>query len=193
MRRLPILPTLLVTLAVAAMIALGLWQLIDRRPAKLAYLAQVAANPSRPAVVYPNTPDQALLLRRASGTCRPPVQVTLAGAGASGFRAIAACANGMLVQLGTTRDPMARVAWPGGAVSGFISHAPDARSLIGALIDRRPQPLMLVADHPLTGLTANARPDIDAIPNNHLAYGVQWFFFASVATIIYLLALRRRV
>ena len=193
MRRLPVLPTLLVTLAVAAMIALGLWQLLDRRPAKLAYLAQVARNPSRPSVTYPGMPDQSLLLRRASGTCRPPVQVTMAGAGASGFRAIAACANGIAVQLGTTRDAMARVAWPGGPVSGFISHAPDGRSLIGALVDRRPQPLMLVADHPLPGLTANARPDIDAIPNNHLAYGVQWFFFAGVATVIYALALRRRV
>ncbi len=193
MKHVPIVPTLLVTLAVAAMMALGLWQLLDRRPAKLAYLAQVAANPGRPPVAFPDTADQSLLLRRATGECRAPARVTLAGAGAAGFRAIATCANGMAVQLGTTRDPMARVVWRGGTVSGLISHAPDSRSLLGALIDRRPQPLMLVADRPVAGLTANARPDIDAIPNNHLAYAVQWFFFAGVASVIYLLALRRRV
>jgi len=33
-RRFPVLPTLLVALAVAAMIALGLWQLLDRLPKK---------------------------------------------------------------------------------------------------------------------------------------------------------------
>ena len=194
MTRVPIVPTLLVLVAVAAMVALGLWQLLDRRPAKLAYLAEVAANPSRPPVAFPNTSDQSLLLRRASNVCRPPVSVTLAGAGAAGFRAIATCANGMTVQLGTTRDPMARPIWSGGAVSGFISHAPDTRSLLGALADRRPSPLMLVADTPpVPGLTANARPSLDAIPNNHLAYAVQWLFFAGVASVIYALALRRRV
>lgn len=194
MRRVPVLPTLLVALAVAAMVALGLWQLLDRLPEKEAYLAQVAANPAKPPVAFPATPDQSLLLRRTSGECRPPVTVTLAGAGAAGFRAIATCANGVTVQLGTTRDPMARVAWSGGAVSGFISHAPDQRSLIGALADRRPPPLMLVADRPpVAGLAANAPPSLDAIPNNHLAYAVQWFFFAAVASMIYFLALRRRL
>ena len=99
----------------------------------------------------------------------------------------------MAVQLGTTRDPVARVAWSGGAVSGLITHAPDTRSLIGALADRRPPPLMLVADRPPgAGRAANAPPSLDAIPNNHLAYAVQWFFFAAVASVIYLLALRRR-
>ncbi len=194
MKRVPVLPTLFVALAVAAMVALGLWQLLDRLPEKEAYLAKVAANPARPPVAFPSVPDQSLLLRRASATCRPPVGVTLAGAGAAGFRAIATCANGMAMQLGTTRDPMARVQWSGGAVSGFISHAPDQRSLIGALADRRPPPLMLVADRtPVAGLAANAPPSLDSIPNNHLAYAVQWFFFAAVASIIYLLALRRRL
>jgi surfeit locus 1 family protein len=36
----------------------------------------------------------------------------------------------------------------------------------------------LVADPPLAGLAANAAPDPSDIPNNHLAYAVQWFLFA---------------
>ena len=51
---------------------------------------------------------------------------------------------------------------------------------------------MLVADPPLAGLDPNPGPDLSAVPNNHLAYAVQWFVFASLAALIYALALRRR-
>jgi surfeit locus 1 family protein len=181
--RVPVVPTILVALAVAAMIALGLWQLLDRRPQKLAYLAQLEANPGRPPIAFPSRPDDALLFRRASGMCLQPVSITLAGAGAAGFRAIARCragaeGAGMIVQLGTTRDPFRRVHWRGGQVAGVISHAPDDRSLLATIGDRRPGALMLVADTPVDGLAANGHPDLSSVPNNHLAYGVQWFVFA---------------
>lgn len=197
MRHVPVLPTLLVTLAVATMIALGLWQLLDRLPQKEAFLAQLAANPARPPIAFPRLPDDRLLFRRASGVCLAPAAITRAGAGAAGYRLIAACQTGaegpgMLVQLGTTRDPAANTDWRGGAVSGFISHAPDGRSLIGSLFDRSPRRLMLIADTPAPGLQPNGRPDLGAVPNNHLAYAVQWFVFAGIASIIYILALRRR-
>jgi surfeit locus 1 family protein len=38
-----------------------------------------------------------------------------------------------------------------------------------------------------------ARPDPRDIPNNHLAYAVQWFLFATVAAVIYALALAKRL
>ena len=41
-------------------------------------------------------------------------------------------------------------------------------------------------------LNANTPPSLDAIPNNHLAYAVQWFLFAGVAGVIYVIALRRQ-
>lgn len=197
MKRWPVIPTLLVGLAVAAMVGLGLWQLLDRRPQKIAYLRQLAANPMRPPVAFPRNPEEALLFRRSSATCRQPVSVRLAGAGASGYRAIAECRTGaeeagLLVQLGTTRDPNAKVVWSGGPVTGHIAHAPGGQSLIGAALHPEPQRLMLVSAAPLAGLSPNLPPDLDAVPNNHLAYAVQWFFFAGVATIIYVLALRRR-
>ena len=192
MRRIPIVPTLLVTLAVAAMIGLGLWQLLDRAPRKEAYLAQLARNPALPPIAFPERPDDRLLFRRTTATCTRPDGQRLAGAGAAGFRLIADCGAGLLVQLGTTTDPMFKARWSGGTVTGFISHAPDSRSLIGSLFDHRPQPLLLVADTPALGLAANGRPDLSSVPNNHLSYAVQWFLFATIAAVIYALALRRR-
>ena len=201
MKRLPLIPTAIVALAVATMIALGLWQLLERRPAKLAYIAQLAGNPSKPPIAFPRVPDQALLFRRATGRCARPTAIDLKGAGSVGFRWIARCgANGsttpdMTVQLGVTRDPNARVAWSGGAVSGFLSNAPDGRSAIGSLFSGAPQRLMLVADPVPAGvvptLSPNPAPDPAGVPNPHLSYAFQWFFFALSAAVIYLLAARR--
>ena len=192
MRRVPLLPTLIVALAVAAMIGLGLWQLLDRLPRKEAYLAQLAANPTRPAIAFPARSDDTLLFRRAMARCDGPVTIRRAGAGQAGYRLIATCARGLHVQLGTTHDFAGAYSWNGGAVHGYISHAPDSRPLIAGLFDRTPTPLMLVVDAPPPGLTANTPPDLSAVPNNHFAYAGQWFLFAAVAAIIYLLALRRR-
>jgi surfeit locus 1 family protein len=193
----PVVPTMIVALAIAAMIALGVWQLVDRLPKKEAFLAQLAANPARPPIAFPQVADDTLLFRRTRGLCLEPTSIRLAGAGAAGYRAIAQCRTGaegpgMIVQLGTTRDPNAKVAWAGGVVDGFISHAPDGRSLIGSLFDHRAQDMMLVAATPPAGLAPNGQPDIASVPNNHLAYGVQWFLFAGIAAVIYVLAVVRR-
>lgn len=198
MRRIPLIPTAIVSLAVAAMIGLGIWQLAVRRPQKLASLEQLAANPAKPEIAFPRLPDDRLLFRKARGFCVEPVAGRLTGAGNAGFRFIVECRTGgaegpgMLVQLGTTRDPMAKPEWRGGAVRGYISHAPDGRSMLASLFDRTPKRLLLVADTPAPGLAPNGQPDLSSVPNNHLAYGVQWFLFAIVATVIYVLALRWR-
>jgi surfeit locus 1 family protein len=55
-----------------------------------------------------------------------------------------------------------------------------------------PKSLMLIADQAASGLEPTARPELSSVPNNHLAYAVQWFLFAGVAAIIYVLALRLR-
>lgn len=198
MKRVPLIPTAIVALAVAAMIALGLWQLLIRRPAKLAYIAQVRGNPSKPPIAFPTPPDDALLFRRATGLCVEPTAIRTEGAGSAGFRLIAECRTGgadgpgMLVQLGTTRSPDAQAAWRGGEVSGHLTHAPDRRSAIGSLFDRAPRRLMLVSDRPLAGLRPNAPPDPGNVSDPHLSYAFQWFFFAASAATIYALALRRR-
>lgn len=197
MRRVPVLPTIVVALAVAAMIGLGLWQLLVRRPAKEAYLAQLAANPAKPPVAFPLLPDDRLLFRRSSVMCLELVSTRIAGAGAAGYRVVAECRTGAegpgaAVQLGTTHDAMAKVSWLGGEVTGYLSHAPDPRPWLASLWDHAPKRLMLVADAPPPGLARNTPPDVSAVPNNHLAYAGQWFFFAAVASVIYVLALRHR-
>jgi len=194
-RRVPVLPTLIVGLAVAAMIALGLWQWLDRLPKKEAYLAQLAANPARPVIAFPLFPQDSLLFRRTVADCRPPIAIRRAGAGAAGFRLIATCSvpqGSLQVQLGTTHDPRKEVDWRGGRVSGYVSHAPDSRSLIESAFDHRLQAMLLVADTPAAGLEPNPTPDVDGVPNNHLAYAIQWFLFAAIAAIIYALAVVRR-
>jgi surfeit locus 1 family protein len=80
----------------------------------------------------------------------------------------------VIVDLGFSRD-LAAPAWTGGEVTGVIAPGPR-----------------LVADPPLAGLEAMTRPDPGELPNNHLAYAGQWFFFALTALVIYVLALRRR-
>ena len=35
-------------------------------------------------------------------------------------------------------------------------------------------------------------PDPTLLPNNHLAYAGQWFFFALTALVIYVMVLRKR-
>ncbi|WP_066799311.1 SURF1 family protein [Sphingomonas soli] len=195
MPRFPLIPTIIVGLAIAVMIALGVWQLAIRLPQKEAQLAQLAANPSLPEIAFPRFPDDSLLFRKASGFCVEPVSSQLTGAGNAGFRFIVECRTGglegpgMLVQLGTTRDPGAKPVWKGGEVRGRISHAPDSRSMFASLFDRTPKRLILISDTPAPGLTPNGTPDISSVPNNHLAYGVQWFLFALVAAVIYVLAL----
>jgi surfeit locus 1 family protein len=52
--------------------------------------------------------------------------------------------------------------------------------------------MRLVAAEPGPGLMASAPPSPDSIPNNHLSYAIQWFLFAGIAALIYVLALRNR-
>lgn len=183
-RKVPVVPTLIVLIAVAIMIRLGFWQL-DRLHQKQAMLAQyAAAEEDRTVRPLGKGAPRAYSLVRAD--C---VQVSgispQAGQNAgrhAGWAQVADCilagGNRVQVVLGWGASP-AKVRWTGGAVTGTWL----ARGKDGSVI---------VADPPLAGLAANAKPDPNDIPNNHLAYAVQWFLFAGVALIIYALALRKR-
>lgn len=201
MRRIPVVATAVVLLAVAAMIALGVWQL-DRKGQKEAAIAQFAANIGRPAAAFPASGvGDAMLFRTSAIDCRRVTgwsrESGRAADGTRGWRLIAECATGAAgpavpIQLGVAASPAAAPAWRGGPVAGYISHAPDHKALIAGVFDHSPKPLMLVAAAPPAGLLANPGPDLSSVPNNHLAYAVQWFLFAGIALVIYGLALRRR-
>jgi len=185
MKRIPVLPTLIVLAAVGYMIHLGFWQL-ERLTQKEAMLARYeAAQASGSEVRWPDSSadTERALYHRSRLDCRAVQgQTTLSGrnsAGEAGLAHVATCrdAEGGMRQvvLGWSRDPASQ-AWAGGLVTGWIAPGPR-----------------LVADPPQAGLAANARPDPKDIPNNHLAYAVQWFLFAGVALVIYALALRKRM
>jgi cytochrome oxidase assembly protein ShyY1 len=203
MRRLPIVPTLVVVLAAAAMIALGVWQL-QRKAWKESLLAQYGANLHLPPVDFPRDPmgHDELLFRKSSALCRDPGgwerQAGHAQNGETGWLLIAHCrsegsGSGFKLALGVTSNPTLVPDWKGGQVSGVITHAPGHGSLIGALFTKpAPQELMLVADAAPPPLATSVAPDPSTVPNNHLAYAGQWFLFAGIAVVIYALALRRR-
>ena len=188
-RKLPLVPTILVGLAVAVMIGLGLWQL-DRRGEKEALLATYRSADGKPPIGWPAVPpkEPLPLFRHATGNC---LQVTgfrtAAGQnrqGEPGYLIIADCRTGaegpgLAVELGWSKNPNAGQAYGGGLVSGVI--APDKISR-----------MRLVAATPGPGLMASAPPSPDTIPNNHLSYAIQWFLFAGIAVLIYFLALRQR-
>lgn len=188
-RKLPVIPTILVGLAIAVMIGLGIWQL-DRRGEKQALLDTYRAAAGKPPIGWPSVPpkEPLPLFRSATGNCLQVVNFrTAAGQnlrGEPGFLIIADCRTGaegpgLAVELGWSKNPNAGRAWRGGLVSGVI--APDRISR-----------MRLVAATPGPGLAASAPPSPDTIPNNHFSYAIQWFLFAGIAALIYWLALRQR-
>ncbi len=185
MKRVPILPTLIVLLAAAYMVHLGFWQL-DRLQQKEAMLARYTAAQNSSAEV-PFIPEsklaEATLYHRSRLDCSSIGGMTTQSGrndkGEAGLAHYARCGTthgwAATVVLGWSRDPSAPN-WAGGMVTGWVAPGPR-----------------LVADPPVAGLAPNSRPDPNDIPNNHLAYAVQWFLFAGVALVIYALALRKRM
>lgn len=198
MKRLPVVATIIVALAVTAMIALGVWQL-QRANEKTALIASLSANASLPPRNYPALGPVAddALFRKSSVTCLRVIGWRTEGGG-GGYRHIAECATagvegpGALIDMGVSNNPAVKPQWAGGLVSGTIATEPDRTSVIGRIFPRTvPLRPMLIADAPAPGLKASAVPTAAGLPNNHLAYAVQWFLFAGVAAVIYVLALRR--
>ena len=191
--RIPFWPTLVVVAAVATMIALGVWQL-QRREGKEALIARYSAAQTLSSTVdWPRdaTAREAALFRHSSLTCeRVLARGAVAGhsaSGETGWAQTATCAldakNGgggrAEVVLGWARDPK-QAEWAGGEVRGFVAPGANDRA-------------RLIAAPPLAGLAPSAHPDPRDMPNNHLAYAVQWFIFAAMAAVIYGLAVRKRL
>lgn len=188
-RRLPLLATLVVGAAVLTMIALGVWQM-SRAKWKDGLVAQYAEASKLPPITFPTVPlntKNLPLYRYATGNCLEVVgRRTVAGTdrgGEPGFAQVADCRTGaegpgMAVVIGWSKNPKAGTNWKGGPVSGIIG--PDAVSR-----------MHLVADGAAPGLEPAAPPSVTSIPNNHRSYAVQWFLFAGIALVIYLIALRR--
>jgi surfeit locus 1 family protein len=200
--RFPLVPTILVAAAVAAMIALGFWQL-RRADEKDMLRARYARNAALPQIALPSgaVPDGTLLYRRATAFCLEPTAWRLTGgrsaAGTAGTRYLAECRTGVegpgfVADMGVSTNPRANPTWKGGEVTGTIVAEPSrlslAQRLRGATAPARP---MIVAERAAPGFEPSAPPSPD-VPNNSFFYALQWFFFAAAAAVIYVLALRRR-
>ena len=192
-RRLPVVPTIVVAAAVVLLVGLGIWQL-QRASWKERLVASYARAEKLPPVTWPTAPLKSiepLLFRHATGLCLRPVgRRAQAGenlAGEPGYVHIIDCQTGaegpgMSVQVGWSRDPNAKIDWRGGLVSGII--VPDRRSRI-----------RLVAAGAPPGLAASAPPPptSDISPARHRGYAATWFTLAAVALIIYGLAARKQM
>ena len=190
-RRLPVIPTIIVLLAAALMVSLGIWQL-QREKWKDGLLAHYDQAERLPPISWPTvqlSDNQLPLFRHATGVClrilshRAVVGENLSGE--PGYSQIVDCSTGaegpaMSVEVGWSTNPNARVNWNGGPVSGIIG--PD-----------RVSRMRLVAAGAPPGLEQAAPPSIHDIPNNHLSYAIQWFAFALTALIIYAIAVRKRM
>jgi surfeit locus 1 family protein len=185
----PILPTIFVAATVACLMGLGIWQL-QRKDQKEALLAQYGAAAGLPAIAYPAVPlrDALPLYRKSSVACIKVIAWrSVSGTnqnGDSGLAHLATCQTGgaegpgATIAVGWSNRPEAP-AWKGGIIEGMI--APDNKQLI-----------KLVATTPVDGLQLLAKPSLAQIPNNHLLYAIQWFFFAAAAAVMYVLAVRKR-
>lgn len=184
----PVVATLVVALAVLAMIGLGVWQL-QRLKWKEALLARYAgAVQSSAEVPFPvgKAAVEASLYRRSRIECRRVIeQGAVSGRapeGWTGWAMTATCATPagpVLVMLGWDANAQ-HPAFAGGTVTGVLAPGREGAA-------------RLVADPPQAGLHALARPDPNDIPNNHFAYAMQWFLFAGVAVAVYWIALRKRM
>lgn len=194
-RRIPLLPTLIVAVAIAIMVGLGIWQL-QRAEWKARLVARYEAARNLPPIAFPTMPmetDALPFFRHATGVClRPISKRAVAGqnrAGESGYAHIVDCTTGaegpgLSVEVGWSKDPSARFSWAGGPVSGVI--VPDRRSR-----------MRLVAASAPPGLEASRVPDVATAtrvtPAGHRGYAATWFALAAVAAVIFALALARRL
>lgn len=189
MPKFPLIPTVVVLAAVATMVALGFWQLgrMEEKEALIArYQAALTDGEARP---FPGeqggAASDADLFHPTAFSCTAVLgrETTAArsATGQSGYAQIARCdteRGPADVKLGWSGD-FSATPWQGGAVRGLI--VPGGKN--GARVQMA---------QPIPGLEALARPDPADLPNNHLAYAGQWFFFALTALVIYVLAVRRR-
>jgi surfeit locus 1 family protein len=181
--RVPIIPTIIVLAAAATMVALGVWQL-GRSEEKAGLIERYSqATKLDAAVPFPTSADgEDVWFRQSSIACAQVLAIQpVAGTadnGAKGWAMRAQCMSTdgaqILIDLGFARD-LTKPDWSGGEVTGLIAPGPR-----------------LIADPAIEGLQPLAKPDPKDLPNNHLAYAGQWFFFALTALAIYGFALRSR-
>ena len=196
-RSIPLFATLVVVAAVATMIALGVWQL-RRAGEKEQLLATYSAARALPVLDLDPLTDGPvpadLAFRRVMVNCSPnPSEPRLTGGrganGQGGYVYLLSCRPGAdgwagRIEIVAGWSPLPRQDLRLALSEPVAGH-------VGAVAAEGP--IRLYAARAAPPLAPAAPPDVAQVPNNHLAYAFQWFFFACVAALIYFLALRRRL
>ncbi|WP_299191852.1 SURF1 family cytochrome oxidase biogenesis protein [uncultured Erythrobacter sp.] len=194
-RKLPVIPTVLVLAAAATMVWLGFWQLgrADEKAALIAEFEERSTDTEIHEIVGGN---DRLVYRNVRLSCDQPRDwQAVAGRsdrGQSGFAHRFVCNIETLFSYDVPPAPpivtYADIGW---------SNSPQQPDFNGGNVEgvlvRLGDDFKLVASEPLAGLQPLAKPDPNDLPNNHLAYAGQWFLFALTALIIYGFALRARL
>jgi surfeit locus 1 family protein len=197
MSRVPRFATLVVTAAVLTMIALGVWQL--RRAGEKDRLLEVYSRAEgRPVLdldpwIHREMPP-ASDFRRVMISCTPgPREPRLRGGrsadGQGGYHYFLPCRPNAAGWAGRLEI---NAGWSALPERGLRLALPSP--VAGRLGTVRPEgPILLTSATAVGPLSPSAVPSMETIPNNHLAYAFQWFFFAAIALVVYLLALSRRL
>ncbi|MBZ6378063.1 hypothetical protein B5C34_01725 [Pacificimonas flava] len=188
--KLPLLPTAMVVLAVPVMIALGFWQL-DRLEWKEEMLSDLARRPSAPQIDLDQPGAAPENFRRAAITCRtsgrPQAVSGRSLQGQTGYSYRLPCSSPE-----SGAPVMLDIGW---------APRPDAVNAVvlrdryqGVLIDRirelgsgADRFLLVSGRAAVPELRPSAPPTLEDIPNSHRAYAGQWFGFAAVLSVIYVL------
>lgn len=185
-RGFPLVPTLMVVIAIPLMLALGIWQ-YQRHLWKDALLASYAANAAAPRLRIAGAIPPGNEFRRVALNvdCAAGTTEEIGGAnreGAAGFAHLRHCTAGaqaILLDIGWSARPQ-------------TLRLPASTALVrGRLGTQTPQGWRLTAEQPTAPLLASATPTRDSIPNNHLSYALQWWSFAAILAVIYAIWLRR--
>jgi surfeit locus 1 family protein len=186
-RGFPVLPTLMVAIAVPMLVGFGVWQL-QRAQWKEALLLDLARNADSPLLdigTGPIPPDAQFRTVRLQLSCAGGLADLRAGRnleGQSGYSYLTSCNAGDTMVI---RD----VGW---------SPRPEPLSILGGtasfegrLVKGKSNSWILVQSQSGPPLQPSAPPSVETISNNHISYAVQWFSFAAILAIIYGLWLRR--
>jgi surfeit locus 1 family protein len=214
----PIIPTILVGAAVIIMLMLGMWQL-ERRTEKAGQLVTYQANIQKTELVampmMRPVPDAALF-RRTQVDCTPVGDSIIRGGkdrtvDTTIFRTLVKCAmpasNAVMadkrqskaahyyLDIGGTDNLDQKIIYSLPIrTTGMISMMPGDGVFSRLIGTAQPPEMLIIADQAAaTGLVPSAYPNVEDVPNDHLAYAIQWFLFAGFALLIYGLALRKRV
>ena len=189
LRQLPVIPTIVVLIAAGIMVSLGVWQLgrADEKAALIAKFEAALEDKSlKPFPPEKGILDQRSLFHRTRIECTAVVaREAVAGRSAAGRNGMA-----QIVQCKTPHGVAdVKLGWSDRPEFPEFAAGP----IYGIVVPGGKHGMRVQADPPLAGLEPLAKPDPRDLPNNHLAYAGQWFFFALTALVIYWLAMKKRL